>query len=83
MTTKWVVINSRKRRLCPMAALKAIADPRHSDHISGLIEFRLETAHVEERFGFRPEWLLEDQLAELVERARRRHESEGELTDPT
>jgi nucleoside-diphosphate-sugar epimerase len=36
------------------------------------LEFRLETALVEERFGFTPEWQLEDQLRELVERARSR-----------
>ncbi len=43
------------------------------------LEFRLDTSLVEERFGFRPEWLLEDQLRELVRRARGRLETGAEL----
>jgi nucleoside-diphosphate-sugar epimerase len=41
------------------------------------LEFRLDTSLVEERFGFRPEWRLEDQLRELVRRARARLEAES------
>jgi UDP-glucose 4-epimerase len=35
------------------------------------LEFRLDASLFEERFGFRPEWALEEQLAELVRRAKR------------
>jgi nucleoside-diphosphate-sugar epimerase len=45
--------------------------------IAGL-EIRLDSSLFEERFGFRPEWRLEDQLAELIRRARARRTGQEE-----
>ena len=41
------------------------------------LEFRLDSSLLEQNLGFRAEWRLEDQLAELVRRARTRLELEG------